>query len=275
MGCSGNREKTSNNSLCSFSPAWMTSFSDIPSHFAEQSNTILAFVVDFLNLTIRKCGECETSGLGASLSWTLRRYPLSTCVSNLLILLLDKSFFLQVPLSAPKWDSICHLSTVRSTRPLFFSRHCNTVPPIIVTSRTAYCVQCQWFSPFQYTQFYHLLMSHNSQSPKNTWVLDPADNNHQFHQSALYPWLTMLGWCVFLFQTVLYHQVRSNTNPSQQSQMSNGFTQVSSNINKWVMQISILNSNQQVHQSILCWHRKSNWTRWGHLTLLTLQFSTR
>ena len=150
-GLQWKQRKTSNNSLCSFSPAWMTSFSDMPSHFAEQSNTILAFVVDFLDLTIRKCGKCETSGFGASLSWTLRRYPFPTCVSNLLILLLNKSFFLQVPLSDAKQDSICHLSTVRSTRHLFFPRHCNTVPPIIVTSRNAYCIQCQWFSPFQYT----------------------------------------------------------------------------------------------------------------------------
>ena len=58
----------------------------------------------------------------------------------------------------------------------------------------------------------------------------------QIHQSALYPWLTTFGWWVFLFQTVFYHQVRSNTNPSLQSQMSNGF--------------SIINPNQQVHQSI-------------------------
>lgn len=58
----------------------------------------------------------------------------------------------------------------------------------------------------------------------------------QLHQSALYPWLTTFGWCLLLFQTVFYHQVRSNTNPSLQSQMSNGF--------------SIINPNQQVHQSI-------------------------
>ena len=61
---------------------------------------------------------------------------------------------------------------------------------------------------------------------------------------------------MFLFQTVLYYQVMSNTNPSQESQMSNGFTHVSMNINKQVIQISIINPNQQVHQSILCWQRE-------------------
>ena len=73
----------------------------------------------------------------------------------------------------------------------------------------------------------------------------------QLHQSALYPWLTTFGWCLLLFQTVFYHQVRSNTNPSLQSQMSNGF--------------SIINPNQQVHQSITL-------DKVSHLTLLALQF---
>ena len=61
---------------------------------------------------------------------------------------------------------------------------------------------------------------------------------------------------MFLFQTALYYQVMSNTNPSQWSQMSNGFTHVSMNINKQVIQISIINPNQLVHQSILYWQQE-------------------
>lgn len=38
-------------------------FRDMPSHFAEQSNIILAFVVNFLNLTIGKCGKYKLQGL--------------------------------------------------------------------------------------------------------------------------------------------------------------------------------------------------------------------
>ena len=43
-------------------------FKDMPSHFAEQSNIIHAFMVDLLNLTIGKCSKYQTSGGGASLS---------------------------------------------------------------------------------------------------------------------------------------------------------------------------------------------------------------
>ena len=130
------------------------------------------------------------------------------------------------------------------------SRHCNeqnwSLPPRPI-------------SPLQYKQLYH------SHSPKSAWVFVPTHNNHLFHPAALYLWLTTFRWCVFLFQIVLYHQG---------SQSSNRFTHISKNINKWVMQISKIDPNQQVHQSILRWTRWSHWARWGHLTLLALQFST-
>ena len=63
-------------------------------------------------------------------------------INNLPILLLNEPFFLEVPLSAAK-VRFCHLQIVRSTRPLFFPWHCNTVSPMTVTSRTAYGLQRQ------------------------------------------------------------------------------------------------------------------------------------
>lgn len=70
-------------------------------------------MVDLLNLTIRKCCKYQT---WVGVVTTLRNFakiPLFLiCVNNLLMLLLDQSFFLHVPLGAAKME-FCHLSVVR------------------------------------------------------------------------------------------------------------------------------------------------------------------
>ena len=91
----------------------MTSFKEIPLHFAEQSKTILTLVVDLLILTIGKCSRYQISGGGAWASGTLR--TLRTLSPHTSRWSSDTPFqqtLLQISLGAQK-SEICHLLIVR------------------------------------------------------------------------------------------------------------------------------------------------------------------
>ena len=72
------RSSASKSSRCNFGFGSIMSFNETPSVFAEPSNTIRTFVVDFSILITGKCGKCHISGGIASSFSTFRKYPFST-----------------------------------------------------------------------------------------------------------------------------------------------------------------------------------------------------
>ncbi len=77
-GLRQNLSNTSNKSCWSFGPAWILSFRETPSHFAEQSKTMRTFVVDLLNLTTGKCGRYHCAAAFSRSGCTFRIYPFLT-----------------------------------------------------------------------------------------------------------------------------------------------------------------------------------------------------